>query len=143
MPQNALIHGEAILRYIPQRPPAVVVDTFHGVQGDTSRSGFTVPADHLFCRDGVLDECALVENMAQSAALRVGWLCAAHGRPVPLGFIGAVAKCEVARRPRAGETLNTTVRVVAEVGEVTLAEAHISVAEEIICAATLKIFIRQ
>ncbi len=132
-----------ILDYIPQRPPVVMVDRFHGVEGDCSRSGFTVPPDHIFCAGGVLDECALVENMAQSAALRVGWLCVSSGSPVPLGFIGSVGKCDIVRKVRAGETLHTTIKVVAQVGEVTLAEAEITSGGERVAACTLKIFLQQ
>ncbi len=132
-----------ILDYIPQRPPVVMVDAFHGVEGDCSRSGFTVPADHIFCTDGMLDECALIENMAQSAALRVGWLSVSSGRPVPLGFIGSVGKCDMVRKVRAGETLLTTIRVVAELGDVTLAEATVTSAGERVATCTLKIFLQQ
>ncbi len=140
---TALIEGEQILDYIPQRPPVVMVDAFYGVEGECSHSGFTVPEDCIFCRDGVLDECALIENMAQSAALRVGWLCVSEGRRVPLGFIGSVGKCVFRRRVRAGETMHTTVRVVAEVGNVTMAEAEITSGDGIICSSTLKIFLQQ
>jgi len=138
----AIVSGEGILDFIPQRPPVVVVDEFYGVEGDCSFTGYTVPTEGVFCRDGVLDECALIENMAQSAALRVGWLCAAEKKPVPLGVIGAVAKCNIIRKVRAGERLETTVRVVAEVGGVTLAEARITCGGEEVCSATLKIFLR-
>ena len=129
--------------YIPQRPPVVMVDTFYGVDENGSYSGFTVPRESIFCsEDGILDECALIENMAQSAALRVGWMCVSQGKPVPLGFIGSVGKCDIARKVRAGETLYTTIKVVAELGNVTMAEAEISVAGEKICACTLKIFLK-
>jgi predicted hotdog family 3-hydroxylacyl-ACP dehydratase len=141
--RTAIARGDDLLRYIPQRPPVVMVDEFCGVEGDESYSGFTVPEDNIFCRDGVLDECALVENMAQSAALRVGWLCVNRGRDVPLGFIGSVGKCEIAGRVRAGQRLRTTVRVVAEVGNVTLAEAWIDSGGARICSCTLKIFLQQ
>ena len=140
----ALVSGEEILDYIPQRPPVVMVDAFYGIDVNGSHSGFTVPRENIFCsEDGVLDECALIENMAQSAALRAGWLCVSEGRLVPLGFIGSVGKCEIARKVRADETLYTTVKVVAELGNVTMVEAAISVAGEKICACTLKIFLQQ
>ncbi len=139
----ALIEGKQILDYIPQRSPVVMVDAFYGVDGDSSYSGFTVPEDCIFCREGVLDECALVENMAQSAALRVGWLCVSAGRPVPLGFIGSVGKCDFGRKIRTGETLLTTVKVVAEVAGVTLAESEVTVGREQVASCTLKIFLQQ
>lgn len=140
---KAIIVGGQILDYIPQRPPVVMVDAFYGVKGECSYSGFTVPDDSIFCADGVLDECALIENMAQSAALRVGWICRSQGREVPLGFIGAVGKCDFGRKVRAGETLYTIVRVVAEIAGVTLAEAEVTVADERVASCTLKIFLQQ
>jgi predicted hotdog family 3-hydroxylacyl-ACP dehydratase len=143
MSRKALIRGGRILDYIPQRRPMVMVDTFYGVEGDASYSGFTVPAEGVFCHGGLLDECALIENMAQSAALRVGWLCATEGRPVPLGFIGSVGRCDIARRARTGERLRTRVRVTAEVDNVTMAEVEVAAGTEKICTATLKIFLQQ
>jgi 3-hydroxymyristoyl/3-hydroxydecanoyl-(acyl carrier protein) dehydratase len=121
----------------------VMVDSFYGIDGQSSYSGYTVPEDGIFCHSGVLDECALIENMAQSAALRVGYLCLSEGREVPLGFIGAVGKCDMVRKVRAGERLHTAVTIAAEVGNVTMAEAEITVAGERICTCTLKIFLEQ
>jgi predicted hotdog family 3-hydroxylacyl-ACP dehydratase len=141
--RTAVVSGGDILRYIPQRPPVVMVDSFYGVEGDNSYSGYTVPEVSIFCRDGILDECALIENMAQSAALRIGWLYVSEGKEVPLGFIGSVGKCDITRRVRAGEILLTTVKTVAEIGSVTLAEAEITSGGEKICAGTLKIFLQQ
>ncbi|MDR2883315.1 MAG: hydroxymyristoyl-ACP dehydratase [Alistipes sp.] len=141
--REPIVSGEAILDYIPQRPPVVMVDSFYGAEGDCSYSGFTVPTDHIFRRGGVLDECALIENMAQSAALRVGWLCVSEGKAVPLGFIGSVGRCALGRKLRAGETLLTTIKVVAEVGNVALAEAEVTCGGERVAACTLKIFLQQ
>lgn len=141
--EKALICGDAILDYIPQRPPVVMVDAFYGVDGAVSESGYTVPADNIFCRDGVLDECALIENMAQSAALRVGYLCVSQGQPVPLGFIGAVGKCAFERRAAAGDELRTKVTVVTELMNVTLAEAEVRVRGERVCGCQLKIFLQE
>lgn len=136
-----IISGEEILGYIPQRPPVAMVDAFYGVKGECSYSGFTVPEDCIFCSDGVLDECALIENMAQSAALRVGWMCVSEGKTIPLGFIGAVGKCDIVREVRAGETLHTTIKVVAEVGNITLAEAEVTSGGDCVAVSTLKIFL--
>lgn len=46
-----------------------MVDTFYGIdERGCARSGLTVTADNLFVADGVLDECGIVEHIAQSAA---------------------------------------------------------------------------
>ena len=69
VPEKTLITGEEILEYIPQRPPVVMVDTFYGIdERGCARSGLTVTADNLLVADGVLDECGIVEHIAQSAS---------------------------------------------------------------------------
>ncbi len=85
----------------------------------------------------------MIENMAQSAALRVGYISISAGKSVPLGFIGSVGKCEIARKARIGEELHTKVTIVTEVGNVTLAEAEVYVGDERICSCSLKIFLQQ
>ena len=81
VPEKTLITGEEILEYIPQRPPVVMVDTFYGIdERGCARSGLTVTADNLLVADGVLDECGIVEHIAQSAALRAGYMNRTMGR---------------------------------------------------------------
>lgn len=120
-----------------------MVDSFFGIDGGDSVSGFTVPSAGMFCRDGVLDECALIENMAQSAALRIGYLHISQGKPVPLGFIGAVSDFEVLKPVYAGDALRTRISVKADIMGTTLAEAEVTVGGERVCGCRLKIFIRQ
>lgn len=140
--EKALTGGEDILKYIPQRPPVVMVDSFFGIDGNDSESGFTVPADSIFCRGGVLDECALIENMAQTMALTVGYRHAEENRPVPVGMIGAVSNFAVKGTAGAGDVLRTRATVVTEMMNVTLAEVKVTKEGREICSCQLKIFIQ-
>ena len=91
VPEKTLITAGEILDCIPQRTPIVLVDTFYGIdERGCARSGLTVTADNLFVADGVLDECGIVEHIAQSAALRAGYMSRTMGQRVLLGYIGAV-----------------------------------------------------
>src|ERR1700744_6482433 len=94
---------------IPQRPPFVLIDRF--VYGEDLHSLFTVPGDHLLVEDGRLSEAGLVENIAQTAAARAGYLCRLEGREVPLGYIGAVQRLAVFERPPVGAVHRTSVTV--------------------------------
>lgn len=89
VPEKTLITAGEILDFIPQRTPIVLVDTFYGIdERGCARSGLTVTADNLFVADGVLDECGIVEHIAQSAALRAGYMSRTMGQRVLLGYIG-------------------------------------------------------
>lgn len=86
VPEKTLITAGEILDCIPQRTPIVMVDTFYGIdERGCARSGLTVTADNLFVADGVLDECGIVEHIAQSAALRAGYMSRTMGQRVLLG----------------------------------------------------------
>lgn len=108
VPEKTLITAGEILDCIPQRTPIVMVDTFYGIdERGCARSGLTVTADNLFVADGVLDECGIVEHIAQSAALRAGYMSRTMGRRVLLGYIGAVNDLKVHFLPPAGSRLVT------------------------------------
>ena len=134
--------GVEILELIPQRPPVVLVDRFGGIDGEgVSHTEFVVPSSCLFCEEGRLTECGLIEHMAQSAAARAGWLARQRGRDVALGYIGSVGRFRVAAFPPAGSRLETTIRVVQEVFNVSLVKATICVDGEVAAEGELKIFL--
>ena len=128
---------------IPQRAPMIFVDAFDGIDdAEVSHTRLTVRADQLFVENGRLTECGLIEHMAQSAAARDGWSCRKAGREVPVGFIGAVSHFTAFRLPPAGAHLATSLRIVQQVGPVSLAEATVETAEGPVAEGRLKIFLQ-
>ena len=137
VPEKTLITGEEILEYIPQRPPVVMVDTFYGIdERGCARSGLTVTADNLLVADGVLDECGIVEHIAQSAALRAG-------RRVQLGYIGAVNDLKVHFLPPVGSRLVTQNMVEQTVMNVTLLSARTECDGKPVAECRMKIYLEE
>lgn len=129
-----------VLELIPQRPPVVMIDRFGGIDSDgVSHTAFLVPANCIFCEEGCLGECGLIEHMAQSAAARVGWGARSRGREVAIGYIGSVAGFRVAAFPPVGSRLETTIRVVQEVFNVSLVKATTCAAGTVVAECELKI----
>jgi predicted hotdog family 3-hydroxylacyl-ACP dehydratase len=89
--------------------------------------------------DGQLTASGILENMAQSSAARIGYLCRyiLHV-PVRIGYIGAIRKFRVHRLPAVGETLTTTIFLREDVFGISLSDAVVRVDEEIIAEASLK-----
>lgn len=132
----------SITELIPQRPPIVMVDEFLGIEdGTRSRTRFTVRADNLFVADGVLDECGVIEHVAQSAAARVGYLCLGAGRDIALGYIGSVNDFRLFSHPKTGDVIETEMDVIQEVFNITLVEAHCRVDGECVASCRMKIFL--
>lgn len=135
--------GEALLELIPQRSPIVMVDRFFGLDDEGSYTGLTVKGANLFCWDGVLDECGLVEHIAQSAAVRVGYIYKNAGEKIPVGFIGSVNKMNFHALPKVGDELRTTIRIEQEIFDITLISASVRVGDQVIADGELKIFLKK
>ena len=124
---------------LPQREPFVFVDRLAHYDERETVTVFTVPEEHLLVADGYLTAPGILENMAQSSAARIGYLCKfiLHV-PVRVGYIGAIRKFRVYRLPVVGETLTTTILFREDVFGISLVDAVVRVGEDLIAEASLK-----
>jgi 3-hydroxymyristoyl/3-hydroxydecanoyl-(acyl carrier protein) dehydratase len=132
-----------ILELIPQREPMVMVDEFLGMGEAVSKTRFTVREDNLFVDNGQLSECGLIEHIAQSAAARIGYIFKSKNEPVPIGYIGSVNDFIFSRAVKLGETIETTVKVLQEVLNITLIEARCYINDKEVASSKMKIFIKE
>ena len=129
-----------ILELLPQRPPFVMVDHLTDYSDQQSTCCLTVRPDNVFCDDGELAPAGLVEHIAQTCAARLGYYNRfILKKPVRLGFIGEVKDLNINRLPREGEQIETTITVLQDVFDVTLATAEVRVGTEVIATTGLKI----
>ncbi len=139
--EKAIIADTAVLDYIPQRPPIVMVDEFFGIDGNLSVSALTIKEDNIFCKNGMFSDCGIIEHVAQSAALRVGYIYKSNKQDVPLGYIGSVNNFKVHSLPKIGDKITTHINVLQEVMGITLIEAKTTTTEKIVAECKMKIFI--
>ena len=133
---------ENIIPYIPQRTPFVMVDELMNCTNDSATTQFTIVKENIFIEGINLEEVALVENIAQTAAVHIGYRSAQDKKPIPVGFIGAVQNLKIYRKARLGETLNTTIKIKNQIFNATIIEGEVSVDSEILANCTMKIFIQ-
>ena len=129
----------SVSEILPQREPFLFVDRLVHYDERETVTEFQVVADHLLVADGYLTAPGILENMAQSSAVRIGYLCkyVLHV-PVRIGYIGAIRKFRVHRLPAVGETLRTTILFREDVFGITLVDAEVRVGEDLIAEAALK-----
>ncbi len=128
-----------VLQLLPQRPPFIMIDHLTHFDRIFTSTCFTVRPDNVFVEDGILNPCALVENIAQTCAARMGYVNLVNSDNVKLGFIGSVKHLVVARDVKVGETLHTTIEVVQEVLQLTLVNATIKIDGVVVVEAEMKI----
>ena len=130
-----------VLTLLPQRPPFVMIDRLIHFDEVVTTTQLEVRPDNLFMEaDGLLNNCALVENIAQTCAARMGYINQyIYKERVRLGFIGSIKNLQVLRPAREGEVLTTSIEVVQEVLQLTLVNATVKVGDETIVTAEMKI----
>ena len=126
---------------IPQKPPFVMIDKLLSFSETATTSAFTIKAGNIFVKDGVFKEPGLVENIAQTAAARAGYVSYTQNKPVQVGYIGAVNNLQIFSLPKTGDELITEITIENQIFDVTLISGKISCNETVLAQCKMKIFI--
>ncbi len=126
---------------IPQREPFVLVDKIVEHDEISTKTQFIIKDGHILCRNGLLIESGLVENMAQSAAAGAGYKFMSEGKEIPLGFIGSVDKLKIYFLPESGKKLETEIKIEHKVMNITLVSCKVEVDGQLAAQCRMKIFI--
>jgi len=140
---HVIADGETILKFIPQRPPMVMIEKLHVAEGGRTIGSFHISEQNIFCKDGFLHEPGLIENIAQTAALGVGFSYSNQDKKIPTGYIGAVQKLTIHNLPENGKTIFTEVNVEHEVFNTTLISGKITCDDQLIADCTMKIYLNE
>lgn len=133
-----------IRELIPQKEPFILVDELVSWNEAETRTRYTVPENGIMVSDGRLRAAGLVEVMAQTSAVRIGFIHKYILRlPVSMGYIGAVRRLTVNREARVGETIDATLRVVAEAGALTRIGVLLSARNEVLAWGELTVVLQQ
>jgi predicted hotdog family 3-hydroxylacyl-ACP dehydratase len=128
---------DSIMEYIPQRPPFVMVDSLLFCNAIQTQTKFTVKEDNLFVVAGRFTEMGILENIAQTCAVRLGYLNKTQA--VKIGMIGSVDNFEVQYLPFTGGELITTITITAEVLNVVLFSATVLCGEIAVANCNMKV----
>ena len=138
---HVIAEGDLIIKFIPQRHPMIMVEKLHKAEGGKTISSLFVKQDNIFCKDGFFEEPGLIENIAQTAAVGVGFAYSTQSKNIPTGYIGAVQKLNIYKLPQINKTIVTEVNVEHEVFNTTLINGKITCEGSIIADCTMKIFL--
>jgi hypothetical protein len=125
---------------IPQKTPFVMVGKLLFADESTTRSSFVIQAGNVFVKNGIFQEAGLMENIAQTAALAVGYRASVEKRDVGNGYIGNVSNFEVFELPKPGDELITEVIKQDEVFNVTIITGKIWLNNQLIAGCEMKVF---
>lgn len=127
---------------IPHRMPMRLVDTLIS-WSETSAEILAEPTREciLVSSDGILNEAALVELMAQGYAVVKGYDDLRQGKKVSEGYLVGVRKLHVLGKARAGERLFVRIRTVGTFEGFAVAEGEVVIDNAIVAHGTIKLWI--
>lgn len=136
-----LVEAAAITRYIPHRPPFVLVDTLYSCGVDGAVAGFHV-TDNPMVFNGFFTEAGLIEHMAQSVALRAGWLGSQPGQAAAfsMGYIAGIKNARIYQLAPVGATILTRVRILINLGNMVLIDVDSHVGGQLLAECQLQLF---
>jgi predicted hotdog family 3-hydroxylacyl-ACP dehydratase len=120
-----LATGNELLEFIPQRDPVVMIDKLIHCDHEKIISGLTIEPGNIFFHDGFFSESGMVENIAQTAAAGVGYICKQENKNVSVGFIASIKDLKLFHLPVAGDEIITEVNVTNQVMQVSIIKGTI------------------
>ncbi|MEO7524131.1 MAG: 3-hydroxyacyl-ACP dehydratase [Ferruginibacter sp.] len=136
-----LVTKENIISFIPQQPPFVMIDQLVESGEDFTRTAFKVRADNIFVEQDRFTESGLVENIAQTAAARAGYITQKENLPVLIGYIGAIKDLEIFHLPKINDNLETEIVIQNQIFDVTLISGTVRCQGVLMAQCEMKIFI--
>lgn len=141
--QTPLAEGTALLQWIPQRAPMVLIDAVWSADEQQATTSLLVQEQTIFCDKGFLQAPALAENIAQTAAAQAGYLAQQQGIPAPVGFIGAMKNLKIIDLPAVGEELTTQITIENTILNFTVIKGISKVGTRLIAETEMKIFVAE
>lgn len=129
-----------ITKYIPQRHPIVMVHALVKADDSHAVTEFEIESDNVFLSEGFFAEPGLVENIAQTAAMHVGYQCSLKNIPIPIGYIAAVKDLKIQALPKQNSRISTTVTITNKVLDVTVVEGRVEQEGTLLCSCEMRIF---
>ena len=154
------VHPEEINVFdlLPQRPPFIMIDKLTYFDPVSAKTIFKIREDNLFCKDGVMEETGLIENIAQTCAAHTGF----KQRPendsseisevagptsntpcdkIKIGVIVMINSLEIKRCPLAGEVLETLMRIEEEFFSTIGVQSEVHTGDETIAICKMKLLL--
>jgi len=129
---------ENLLQFIPQRDPMVMMDELVFWDDIKTTSALTITSENILSYNSEFTEPGIIENFAQTMALRIGYHYYLLKQSAPVGYIGSFKRLKIEELPKLGDRIETTIEVIHEMFGVTMASGEMKVGEKVIAKIEMK-----
>ena len=136
-----MILNENAKLLIPQMHPIIMVDQLIYSDELITRSNFLIAENNIFVESGEFKEAGLIENIAQTAAARVGYIAKKESKAIPIGYIGSIKNLIFFSLPNVNELLETEVKIVNQIFNVAIINGTVTCKNQLLVSCEMKIII--
>lgn len=130
------------IRFVPHRPPMLLIDTLEAFTAEEAVVSARVAAGSpLADALGGVAEVGLIEMLAQAYAARQGYADLAAGRPVREGYLVGLRAVRLYNQASVGDRLRITLRTLMTMDGFALAEGTVTRNGDLLASGTLKLWI--
>jgi 3-hydroxymyristoyl/3-hydroxydecanoyl-(acyl carrier protein) dehydratase len=133
------IYKEDIQSFIPQRAPFIMIDNIVDATMDTFFTNFKILPENIFVENGLLREFALIENIAQSCSAGIALTKIDNKEKNIDGYLGSLTKLILYDLPKVNDTINTTIRLLAQLNNMYLFKGESFVNGKMLLECELKL----
>lgn len=127
---------------IPHRLPMRLVDRLVAIDGKNGTIEADIRAECPFVSsEGLFDDIALTELIAQAYAMIKGYIDLRDTKPVRQGFLVGIKRLTREASAISGDRLRIEIRTLAELGDMSIAEGEIWRNEELIAFGEIKVWV--
>jgi predicted hotdog family 3-hydroxylacyl-ACP dehydratase len=127
---------------VPHRPPFLLVDRLLEFAGQTGVVESVIAPDNLFISDeGLLNEIALVELLAQSAAAVKGYSDLKEGKEIKKGFLVDIREFYFKERCCKGDIIHISIEIAKSFSGFSVINGHLVSRGKELAAGTLKLWV--
>ncbi len=109
----------AIKKLLPHREPMLMVDGLLYFDGKKAIAELTILESNIFIENNAFAETGLIEHMAQTAALMIGYKYENQNLPIKEGFIATIKNLKIEGLPNINDTISTEAIITYEMANMT------------------------
>ncbi len=143
-PTEDFLESIDIHTLLPQQEPFIMVGELTHYDDTQVKTRMNITDDNVFTFNGQFATAGMIENIAQTSAVRIGYVNKyIFKKSIQIGVIAAVRNLKVLGHPHTGSVIDTTVTVMAEVMGTTLAEAKIEENGKVLATSQVKLSVNE
>jgi predicted hotdog family 3-hydroxylacyl-ACP dehydratase len=148
MPNNNLLKvpitdGALIKKLLPHREPMLMVDGLLYFHGTKAVAELTVLETNIFVENNIFAETGIIEHMAQTAALMIGYKYDSENLPVKEGFIATIKNLKIEIVPILNDTISTEATITYEMANMTNVTLVSKRKNEVLASAEMTLVLKE